>query len=315
MTQPPSGGPAAGAPTCYRHPDRETWISCQRCGRPICPDCMRDAAVGFQCPACVTLGARETRQGMAPYGGRSSGDPSLTSKVLIGLNAAVFLLVFTTGGLASRWYDALALLPRGRCVPAGDPGSYYPGIGLERLCTSSPSRDWVDGVAGGAWWQMATSAFTHAEIWHIGFNMLALWVLGPQLELMVGRVRFLAIYLLSAFAGSVMVYWLADPSGSTLGASGAVFGLMGALLVVVHKTGGNVTPILVWLGINAVITLVNTQSISWQGHLGGLLGGLVVSALVVYAPRRARVPVQLGGLALLTLLLAALTVVRTIALS
>lgn len=313
MSQPPATGPAAGVPTCYRHPDRETWIHCQRCGRSICPDCMRDAAVGFQCPACVTQGARETRQGMAPYGGRRSVDPSLTSKVLIGINAAVWLLIVATGGLASRWYDALALLPRGRCVPTNEPGSYFPNLG-EAVCSASPARSWIEGVADGSFWQLATSAFAHAEIWHIGFNMLALWVLGPQLELMIGRARFLAVYLLSALAGSVMVYWLADPAGSTLGASGAVFGLMGALLVVVHKVGGNVTGILGWLGINVVITLVGRDMISWQGHLGGLLGGIAVAALVVHAPRRTRQAVQVGGLAALTVLLLALVVVRTLTL-
>jgi len=275
---------------------------------------MRNAAVGFQCPSCVSQGARESRQGMAPYGGRRSADPTLTSKALIGINAAVWLLVVATGGLASRWYDVLALLPRGRCVPVGNPGSYFPQLG-EGLCTASPERAWVEGVADGAWWQLATSAFAHAEIWHIGFNMLALWVLGPQLELLVGRARFLAVYLLSAFAGSVLVYWLADPSGSTLGASGSVFGLMGALLVVVHKVGGSVGGILAWLGINAVITLVGRDAISWQGHLGGLLGGILVAALVVYAPRRARTPVQVGGLAVVAVLLLALVVVRTLTLA
>jgi membrane associated rhomboid family serine protease len=275
---------------------------------------MRNAAVGFQCPACVTRGARDTRQEMAPYGGRRSADPSLTSKVLIGINAAVWLLIVATGGLASRWYDALALLPRGRCVPVGESGSYFPQLG-EGVCSTSPSRTWVEGVVDGSWWQLATSAFAHAEIWHIGFNMLALWVLGPQLELMIGRARFLSVYLLSALAGSVMVYWLADPAGSTLGASGAVFGLMGALLVVVHKVGGSVTGILGWLGINVVITLVGRDFISWQGHLGGLLGGIAVAALVVHAPRRARKPVQYGGLAALTVLLLALVVWRTVVLA
>lgn len=314
MSQPPSGPAAPDVPTCYVHSGRETWIRCQRCDRSICPDCMRDAAVGFQCPTCVSEGARSTRQGRTAYGGPRSANPALTSMVLIGLNVAVWLGLVATGGLRSRFYDVLALLPRGRCVPTDDPGSYFPGL-VERACTVAPTRAWVEGVADGAWWQLLTSAFTHVEVWHVGFNMLALWVLGPQLEMVVGRARFLATYLLSALAGSVMVLWLADPAGSTLGASGAVFGLMGALLVVAVKVGGHVQGILGWLGINLVITLVGRDVISWQGHLGGLLGGVVVAALLVYAPRDRRTPVQASGMLALLGALLALAAVRALALA
>ena len=151
----------------------------------------------------------------------------------------------------------------------------------------------MPGVADGAYWQLLTSAFTHVEVWHIGFNMLALWVLGPQLELAIGRSRFLALYLLSALAGSALVYWLADPAGSTLGASGAVFGLMGALLVLAVKVRGDVRGILTWVGINAVITFL-FPNISWQGHLGGFLGGVLIAALLVYAPRQRRTAWQVA---------------------
>lgn len=314
MNQPPSGPAASGAPTCYVHAGRETWIRCQRCDRPICPDCMRDAAVGFQCPSCVAEGARSTRQGRTAYGGQRSTNPALTSLVLIGVNVAVWVALLATGGLRSRLYDVLTLLPRGRCVPTDDPGSYFPGL-AERACSAAPTRVWVEGVADGAWWQLMTSAFAHVEVWHIGFNMLALWILGPQLETVVGRGRYLALYLLSALAGSVMVLWFADPAGSTLGASGAIFGLMGALLVVVVKVGGHVQSILGWIGINLVITLVGRDFISWQGHLGGLLGGLLVAALLVYAPRGRRTPVQVAGMLALLVALLALAAARALTLA
>ena len=132
---------------------------------------------------------------------------------------------------------------------------------------------------------MLTSTFTHVEIWHIGFNMLALWVLGPQLELAIGRARFLALYLLSGLAGSALVYWAAPVNQSTLGASGAVFGLMAALLVVAFKVKADYQQILIWIGINAVLTFV--FGFSWQGHLGGFLGGLAIAGILVYAPRPA----------------------------
>ncbi|MBA3783153.1 MAG: rhomboid family intramembrane serine protease [Nocardioides sp.] len=274
---------------------------------------MRDAAVGFQCPGCVAEGAKSTRSGLAAYGGKRSGDPTLTSKVLIGINAAVFLLLVTTGGAASRLYDVLALLPGGRCVPIGQSG-YFPGV-PESSCLGSSGHQWVPGVADGAFWQLITSAFLHVEIWHIGFNMLALWVLGPQLEAALGRTRFLALYLLSALAGSTLVYLLSAPQGSTLGASGAVFGLMGGLLVVAFKVRGNVQQILMWVGINVVITVVGRGFISWQGHAGGLVGGVLIAAIIVYAPRARRAVVQVVGLSSLSAVLVALIVARTLALN
>lgn len=303
-----------GVPTCYRHPDRETYISCQRCGRPICPDCMRDAAVGFHCPHCVAEGAKSTRSGRAAYGGQRSGDPTLTSKVLIGLNVAVFVAVLATGGSSSWLAARLYLTPLGRCWDAGFTG-WFPRVPDAASCATGSGTHWVPGVADGAVWQLVTSAFLHEQIWHIGFNMLALWVLGPQLEAALGRTRFMALYLLSALAGSTLVYLLSSPSSATLGASGAVFGLMGGLLVLAFKVRGDVSQILLWIGINAVITVVARGFISWQGHLGGLVGGVLVAAVIVYAPRSRRTAVQVAGLGALGLVLVALLVARTLALA
>lgn len=295
MAQPPYGSPQYQvAPECFRHPGRQTYIACQRCGRPICPECMVSAAVGFQCPECVAEGMRTTRQNEGPYGGRRSANPNLTSIALIGINVGIWLMLFLSGGSGSPWFRRLALTPAGACLATDQLGSYFPN--LERAsCTTQIGGTWAPGVADGAWWQLLTSAFTHVEVWHIGFNMLALWFLGPQLERAIGRARFLALYLLSALAGSVVVLWLASPTTSTLGASGAVFGLMGALLVIALKVRANVSTLLAWLAMNVVYTFTGS-GISWQGHLGGLLGGMAVAAIIAYAPRQDRARNQLIAL-------------------
>ena len=276
---------------------------------------MRDAAVGFQCPTCVSEGAKQTRTGRTAYGGMRSANPALTSMVLIVSNVAVWLAILATGWRSSDLIRTLALTPLGTCE--SNQGGYYPNLVTQQDCQFYANVDghWVPGVADGAFWQLITSAFTHVDIWHIGFNMLTLWVLGPQLELAIGRARFLALYLISALAGSTMVYWLASETGATLGASGAVFGLMGALLVIAFKVGGDVRNILTWIGINAVITIVGSSFISWQAHLGGLLGGMAIAAVIVYSPRTRRTQVQALGLAGITAVLAVLIVLRTAALA
>jgi membrane associated rhomboid family serine protease len=236
--------------------------------------------------------------------------------VIIGINVLVWLMVVASGGRGSKLVDKLSLIPAGRCDSVRSPGGYYPGISTDTLCTNLTNGDgsWHPGVADGAYWQLISSAFLHEQVWHIGFNMLALWVLGPQLELAIGRARFIALYLLSALAGSTFVLWAAPENSSTLGASGAVFGLMGALLVLAFKVGGNYQQILMWIGINAVLTFT-ISGISWQGHLGGFLGGLAIAGVLVYAPRRRRAQVQVAGLSVLGLAVVAAVVVRVMALS
>lgn len=285
-------------PYCFRHPDRETHIRCQRCERPICPDCMNQAAVGFQCPLCVQEGARSTRPVRTAYGGRPPQDPTLTSKVLIALNAGVWLLIMATGGRASPWFDRLALLPLGRCE-AADGLRYLPGAS-EQQC-GVYGGTWVDGVASGAWWQLVSSMFTHEALLHIGFNMLALWILGPQLEAAVGRLRFLALYFISGLAGSAAVMLLSSPDVPTIGASGAVWGLMGGLLVIAFKVRADYSQLLVWLGLNVAITFLGRGAISWQGHLGGLVGGVLVALVLAYSPRPRRGVWQAAGLGVIAL--------------
>lgn len=314
MSTPAGQGPAptgASTPHCYRHPERETWIRCQRCDRPICPDCMRQAAVGFQCPECVREGARTTRTGRLPYGGQRSADPRQTTIGLIAANVAVWLAVLATGGAGSKVVDALALLPRGRCG-AAQAGSFYPRVD-EATCQSALATThgahWVPGVADGAVWQLLTSAFTHVEVWHIGFNMLALFFLGPLLEGVLGRARFLAVYLVSALAGSAAVMLLASPGSQTLGASGAIFGLMGALIVVGLKVRANIQQLWFWLGLNLLFTFT-AGGISWQGHLGGLLGGALAAGVLVLSPRTRRGTLQTVGTTALGVVFVVVALVR-----
>ncbi len=287
-------------PACYRHPDRETYISCQRCGKPICPDCMRSAAVGFHCPDCVREGAKTTRSGRTAYGGERSSNPALVSQILVGINAAVWLLIVSTGASASEWFDRLALLPQTVTFRLND-----------------GSIEHVQGIAssefggGGAYWQLVTSMFTHIEVWHIGFNMLALWILGPQLELALGRLRFVALYFLSGLSGSAFVYWLSSEFSQTLGASGAIFGLMGALLVIALKVGGDVRSLAGWIGVNFVITVLFASFISWQGHLGGFVGGTVIATALVYAPKQNRARYQYLALGTVAVLVVAAIIART----
>ena len=257
---------------------------------------MRSAAVGFQCPSCVKEGSRNTRQARTPYGGTRVADPRLTTFVLIGLNVAVWLLVQATGARTSTLLDRLSLLPA---------SSGY------RL--SDGSIVVVKGVSDGAWWQVLSSVFTHEQVLHIGFNMLALFFLGPMLEQVLGRARFLALYLVSGVAGSTAVMLFSDPHTQSLGASGAIFGLMGALAVVALKVRGQVQTILVWIGLNLVFTF-SVSGISWQAHVGGLVTGALLGAAMVYAPRRSRGLVQWSATGAVLVLSLALIVVRAAAL-
>jgi membrane associated rhomboid family serine protease len=295
MTDEPTGaGAEQTVPTCYRHAGREAHVLCQRCGRHICGDCMRQASVGFHCPDCVKEGARSVRQPRTAYGGRRVARPGLVTLTLIGVNVVVFLLVGGSGGSDGRLLTRLALIP----------------VGATYLVEGRPM--FVEGIADGAVWQLLTSMFTHVELWHIGFNMLALYVLGPQLELMLGRVRFLALYLLSGLVGSATVYWLASEYSVTVGASGAIFGLMAALVIVALKVRGDVQGLLVLVGINVAITIWGRGFISWQGHLGGFVGGLLLALALVYAPKARRTLWQLLGVALVAAAVVVAVVVRSV---
>jgi membrane associated rhomboid family serine protease len=275
---------------------------------------MRDASVGFHCPDCVAEGRKQTRQARTAYGGLRASRQGVVSLTLIGINVAVWLLILATGGQNSPWVFRLALIPRGLCVANDHAGSYYPRVGSEQLCSRTPDGSWV-GLAAGDWWEPLTSMFTHVEVWHIGFNMLMLWVLGPQLEQVLGRLRYTGVYLLSGLVGSAAVYWFSAESTPTLGASGAIFGLMGALLVLSLKVGADVNQLLIWIGVNFAFSFFANANISWQGHLGGFLGGMVLAAILAYAPRERRTAWQAAGFASVAVLLAVAFAVRTAALT
>ncbi|MGN0063757.1 MAG: rhomboid family intramembrane serine protease [Nocardioides sp.] len=319
MSQPPEDRTAHEVPTCYRHPDRETWIRCQRCDRPICPDCMNDASVGFQCASCVKEGHRDTRQLQGRFGGKRVANPTMTSMVLIGINVVVWLAINATGRYSSTLLEWLQLSPAGRCVSTGTTDGWYPGVN-EAICSGINGGDgaWRTGFFDGAWWQPLTSAFTHVEVWHLGMNMLVLWFLGPQIEAALGRTRFLAVYLLAALGGSVGVLWWSSAYGSTVGASGAIWGLLGALLVLALKarrdTGqdnGAVRSVLTWIGINVVFSFA-VGGISWQAHFGGLIAGIVATAAVVLAPRQHRTALQWGTLGVMAVVLVGLMALRVV---
>jgi membrane associated rhomboid family serine protease len=275
---------------------------------------MRDAAVGFHCPDCIAEGRRTTRQARTAYGGLRPGSVGLVSKSLIGINFAVWLLIIATGQDSSKWFLRLSLIPDGQCALPN--GAYFPRVS-EAQCQAvgaAQGAHWVAGVATGAPWQLLTSMFTHeTEPLHIAFNMIALWFLGPQLEAALGRLRFTLLYLLSGLLGSAAVYLLSGESTPTLGASGAIFGLMGALLVIALKAGADVSQLLIWIGINAAITLFGAN-ISWEGHAGGFVGGVLIALALAYAPREKRVVWQAAGYSAVGVAIVVICVLRTVAL-
>ncbi|MFI6447580.1 rhomboid family intramembrane serine protease [Kitasatospora sp. NPDC050543] len=263
------GGGTAGPPRCYRHPERETGIACARCGRPICPQCMVSASVGFQCPECVGGGRREERPARTHFGGRLTADGALVTRILIGINLVVFVLAAYVYG-DWLWQD-LVLYSRG--------GPQFGGQSY--------------GVAAGPdqWYRLLTATFLHLQIWHIATNMLALWWMGPTLERTLGRIRFLALYLVSGLAGSAFAYLLAGGRLDSLGASGAIFGLFGATAVLFYRTRTPLGPVIALLVFNLVVTF-SIPGIDWRAHLGGLMAGALTAVGMMYAPRARRDLVQ-----------------------
>ncbi|MGK2855144.1 MAG: rhomboid family intramembrane serine protease [Microbacteriaceae bacterium] len=259
MSYPPQVPPQA-APVCYRHPGRQSYVQCTRCGRYICGDCMNVAAVGHQCPECVSAGAATIRRVEGRFGGKVASEQPVVTYALIAINVAMFVLQMASGQLE----NSLSL--------------------------------WPPAVADGEYYRLMTSAFMHYGITHILFNMWALYVVGPPLESLLGRLRFGALYGLSALGGSVLVFLISPLNTATAGASGAVFGLFGATFVVARKLSLDVRWVVGLIVLNVVITfaapLLGAGAISWQGHLGGLITGCLVAAGFVYAPRAQRNLIQ-----------------------
>lgn len=251
----PTGG--AAAPVCPRHPDRVSYISCQRCGRPACTDCQRPAAVGVHCVDCVAEQARNAPVARSALGARLGDGRPVVTMTLIALCVVSYVLQWRAG---DEWTSHLEMAP---VLGASEP------------------------------WRLLTAAFLHANnVTHILFNMVALWSVGPVLEHMLGRGRFLSLYLLSALGGSAAVVWLANPLTTewltpVRGASGAVFGLFGAFVVILRRFDRDASQIYAVLGVNLVIGFV-VPGISWEAHLGGFVVGAAVGAAFAYAPRERR---------------------------
>lgn len=262
-------------PVCYRHPDRTSYLRCTRCDRYICAECMRSGAVGQQCVECVRASAQPVRRPHLHFGGRQRSGVPVLSYGLIAVNVLAFVVQNTSAGLARD----LVL--------------------------------WSPAVAhDGQFYRLVTSAFLHYGLLHLLLNMWALYVVGPGLEQVLGRLRFAALYGLSALGGSVVVYLFAPLNTATAGASGAVFGLFGATFVVGRRLRADVG----WVAVVIVINLVfsfSIPNISWQGHVGGLLTGALVALAYVYAPRGHRDLVQTGVTLALLMLFAGLAWWRT----
>jgi len=268
--------------TCYRHPDRETGVSCSRCGRAICPDCMTPTSVGMRCPECSE---DRTKVKTPAYGATGSGAARATV-VLIGINIAVFLLeIFSGAGGLSVAGSVFA-----------DGALCGNAIGDGGICQSTEIRLFTEG---GEWWRVLSSGFMHGGIIHLALNMFVLYILGQVLEPAIGTARFVGVYLVSLVAGSVGALLLTAPSTFTIGASGAIYGLFLATILIARQRGLDqvVQQLGFWLVLNLVFTF-SFPGISIGGHLGGMVGGALGALLVVAAERRMSdretLPVELG---------------------
>jgi membrane associated rhomboid family serine protease len=253
---------AAGSPTCYRHPQRETYLRCVRCGRPICTDCMITAAVGFQCPECVQSGNRTVRQARTAVGGRHHSRQGVVTGALIAVTVAVYGLQNLFGQAFTDRLDLQAMTP---------------------ALASLPSSTHI-GVAYGEWYRLVTTMFVHENIPHIAMNMISLWIIGVPVESRLGRLRFLLTYFVCGIVGSAVSYLFMAPRGQSLGASGAIFGLLGVLAVLAYRERLNMQPIITTIVLNLVFSFA-IPDIDWHAHVGGLGAGLLLGGAFAYAPR------------------------------
>jgi membrane associated rhomboid family serine protease len=283
VTVPPGPQPyeQQAMPVCVRHPDRPTGLRCVRCDRPACPQCLREASVGYQCVDCVNEGRRAVRQ-HTTVAGATLRTQLLVVPVMVVLNLVVFAFTAAQAGNLmdndrSRLFDDWVLWP-------------------------------FAVVAYDEPWRLVTSGFLHYGPIHIALNMVALWILGREIEPLLGRARFLAVYLLSLLGGSAAVFLFGSIDAGTAGASGAVWGIMGAMLVAVLRLKLNVQPVLGVIAINVFISFL--PGISLLGHLGGFAAGAAATAALVYAPAQGRNRFQVIGLSAVAVVVVAAIVVR-----
>lgn len=251
-------GSGDGTPVCPRHPDRVSYVRCQRCHRPACGECQHSAAVGMLCTDCV----RELQRSQARSAPRNAMGGAIA-------RTATPIVTYVVIGICVLAFLGQNLAPQQ----------------VEQPLIFAPMR------AVAMPWTMITSAFLHGGILHLGLNMYALWIVGPYLERSIGHVRYAAIFLLSVFAGHVSVLLLTSATSTawftgTVGASGGVFGLFGAMFIMHRKLGAQTGQILVLIVLNVIISFT-VPGISWQGHLGGLVVGTALTALMFAVRPRA----------------------------
>jgi membrane associated rhomboid family serine protease len=286
--EPPSGERTSGLTleSCYRHPREVTGVHCTRCGRPICPDCMTPAPVGYQCPECVAEARRSSR---GPRARLRIGPRAGITSVLLVANIAMFVVEILTGA-ASGFQTGNDIVDLGALVPVL--------------------------VADGQYWRLFTAMFLHANLLHLAFNMYALYLFGNLIEQALGTVRFALIYVLCGLLASITSFAFSDPSAVAVGASGAIFGLLGAWVAYNFRRRGsalaaaNLQTALLIVGINVFLGF-SIQGIDNFAHLGGLASGIVAGWLAEgIGPRNVRPYVQVAGFALLVVAGVAVTAWR-----
>ncbi len=261
-TAAPGAAAAPGAPACFRHADRETYLRCSRCDRSICTDCMIPAPVGFHCPECVLDGSRVVREARTIAGGRHHSRQGVVTGSLIGVCIVMFGLQNMVGQAFTDRMDLQA---------------------MAQQISSLPTARHI-GVAYGDWYRLASSIFVHMNLAHLAMNMLSLWWIGVPVESRLGRSRYLAAFFVCGVAGSAASYAALPAYGSSLGASGAIFGLLGVLAVLAFRERLNMQPIVTVILLNLIFSF-SIPDISWQAHVGGLVAGLILGAGFAYAPR------------------------------
>jgi membrane associated rhomboid family serine protease len=272
---PDEGRSQPAAPVCFRHPGRPTYVSCVRCGRPACPDCLRPAAVGHQCVECIRSGNVGVRRATGRFGGRVAANAQVTW-TLMGLNIVLYIIELAHSQLGYDWGM----------------------VGVGRIFQGGP----LVGVGVGQWYRLITSAFlpppgSGLGFLDIAFNLWALFVVGPAIEQVLGKVRYLAVYLISAVGGSVLLYLLV-PFELALGASGAIFGLFGAWFVLARRMRVDSRQVVFLIAVNLGLSFVIPQ-IAWQAHVGGLIAGGLLTAAYAYAPRQNRAVLQAAATAVM----------------
>jgi membrane associated rhomboid family serine protease len=286
---------------CYRHPDRETGVRCANCGRPICHECMVPAAVGFRCPDCMAEQRRgagrpqvvtrqQTRSRWQRSGVMGGGSGLTVTKALIAINVAVFLVEEATGALTN-------------------------GAQMSRLGALTPYAVAVNHE----YWRMFSVMFLHESFFHILFNMVALWFLGEYTEAVLGHVKFLVLYLVTGFAGSVLIVLISAPYVPNVGASGAIMGVWGALMAyaflnrkrdyVARAIFGQLA---FWLALNIGFNLYAGSSVSWQAHVGGFVTGVILMAGYTLLGRKSPFGRFTGSDIALTVAVVAVLVVLTL---